>query len=196
MSMSLIVCLGNPGEAYRDTRHNVGFMLGDRLADHFNVRFKAGKGAFDAAEFRFKGRDAAIIMPTTYMNESGTAVRKALSVYGCSASDCLVCHDDLDLPVGTLRFRASGSAGGHNGVQDIIDKLGTRDFPRLRIGIGRDYPPGMQVQYVLSRFPRQQREAIDDTLTTAIDGVLVFLRSGIQLAMNSQNRAIKPTTQS
>lgn len=194
--MKLIVCLGNPGEAYRDTRHNVGFMLGDRLAEHFDVKFKAGRGAFDVAEFRFKGRESAIIMPNTFMNESGTAVRKALAVYGAEPKDCLVCHDELDLPVGTVRFRAAGSAGGHNGVQDIIDKIGTREFPRLRIGIGRDFPPGMQVQYVLSRFPRAQRELIDSTLSSAVEGLLVFLRSGIDMAMNAMNRTVKPTTQS
>ena len=186
--MKLIVCLGNPGDAYRDTRHNVGFMLGDRLAERLKTDFRGGKGPFDVAEASFKGEKLILLKPMTYMNLSGSAVKKALQAYGGDIADCMVCFDDLHLPVGALRMRPSGSAAGHNGLQNIIDTFGTQDIPRLRIGIGDDFPRGMQAQYVLSRFNREERELLEPALDRAIDGLMIYLRSGINEAMSTLNR--------
>ncbi len=186
-SMSLIAGLGNPGAEYTGTRHNVGFDLADLIAGHLSLNFEPGKGAYEVAEGRFKSKKFALIKPTTYVNRSGTAVRKALANYGLEPKECLVCYDDLNLPAGTIRLREKGSAGGHNGIADIIDKLQSDHFPRLRIGIGNDFPKGRQSDFVLSPFTVSERKLIDDALERAYEAVLLFLRNGIHLAMNEYN---------
>ncbi|MGF1668863.1 MAG: aminoacyl-tRNA hydrolase [Balneolaceae bacterium] len=185
--MSLIAGLGNPGAEYTGTRHNVGFDLADLIAGHLSLNFEPGKGAYEVAEGRFKSKKFALIKPTTYVNRSGTAVRKALANYGLEPKECLVCYDDLNLPAGTIRLREKGSAGGHNGIADIIDKLQSDHFPRLRIGIGNDFPKGRQSDFVLSPFTVSERKLIDDALERAYEAVLLFLRNGIHLAMNEYN---------
>lgn len=121
------------------------------------------------------------------MNLSGDAVQQVLHYYKIAPEQCLVCYDDLDIPIGKIRLRPGGSAGGHNGIKDIIQKLGTHNFPRLRIGIGNDYSKGQQVNYVLSRFSNKEKKIIDETLDTATDAALRFVTDGIDAAMNAFN---------
>lgn len=185
--MPLIAGLGNPGPEYAGTRHNAGFMLVDRLADALSVRLGAGKGPYHTAKARHAGEPLLLMKPDTFMNRSGSAVQQALHWYKLSPEECLVCYDDLDLPLGTIRLRAGGSPGGHNGIKDIIQKLGTRDFPRLRIGIGNDFPKGRQVDYVLSGFSAEERKLIDEALGRAEEAVYSFCRDGIEIAMNQFN---------
>lgn len=121
------------------------------------------------------------------MNNSGDAVREVLNWYKEDPGNCLICYDDLDLPVGTIRLRRNGSSGGHNGIKDIIQKLGTDAFPRLRIGIGNEFPKGQQVQHVLSAFTEEEYEVIGSTLQKAVDASFTFVREGIEQAMNDFN---------
>lgn len=189
--MKLIVCLGNPGDAYRDTRHNIGFMLGDKLAETFKGSFRLMKGEFEGAEVSIKGEKVMVIKPMTYMNLSGKATKKALSAYQSTPGDCLVCYDDLHLPLGALRLRPAGSAGGHNGVQNIIDQIGTTEFPRLRMGIGNDFPAGMQKEYVLTRFDSLERPVVDEMIDRSVEGIILFVRQGLDRAMNIVNQVTK-----
>jgi PTH1 family peptidyl-tRNA hydrolase len=185
--MKLIVGLGNPGDAYRDTRHNIGFMLADKLAETFNGKFRLMKGEYEAAEISIKGEKVVVIKPLTYMNLSGKALKKALVAHKSSLQESLTCYDDLHLPIGALRLRPAGSAAGHNGVQNIIDLFGSTQFPRLRMGIGNDFPQGMQKEYVLTRFDSQERLVVDEMIERSIEGIVLFVRQGIDRAMNVVN---------
>ncbi len=185
--MPLIIGLGNPGNKYAGTRHNIGFEFLDRLTEAMSVRLGPGKGPFHVGKGNHGGQALYLIKPTTYMNNSGDAVREAVNWYKEELDHCLVCYDDLDLEVGTIRLRPGGSAGGHNGIKDIIQKLGTNAFPRLRIGIGNDFSRGQQVQHVLSPFSDEERTVLNSTLDTAVDAALCFIREGIDQAMNKFN---------
>ena len=185
--MALIVGLGNIGAEYSSTRHNVGFELADKLARKLSVDFSTAGGPFLIAESSFKGKPVHIIKPTTFMNRSGRAVSSSLAITGNSLFDCLVCYDDINLPTGKIRLRPSGSAGGHNGIQDIIDRMQSRKFPRLRIGVGDDFRRGRQADYVLSPFTKEQRPEVDFALDDSLDAVFTFLRAGIEQAMNDHN---------
>ena len=185
--MPLLVGLGNVGEKYDGTRHNVGFELADSLAEGLSASFSKGRGPYLEATGRHKGRNVVIIKPTTFMNLSGKAVRKAQSHHNMDVADTLICYDDLNLDLGTIRLRPGGSHGGHNGIENIIQSLGTRNFPRLRLGIGNDYPRGRQVEFVLSPFSRQEREEVDRMIEEAEDAALCFVREGLDMAMNRFN---------
>jgi len=185
--MSLIVGLGNIGAEYEDTRHNVGFEVADKLAREMSVDFTTGGGPFLIAEGSFKGKKVSLIKPTTYMNLSGRAVSSALALTGLTLADCLVCYDDINLPPGKIRLRPSGSAGGHNGIQSIIDRMQTREFPRLRIGVGDDFSRGRQADYVLSPFTKEQRPLIDQAIDDSVEAIFTFMRAGIEKAMNYHN---------
>lgn len=185
--MALIVGLGNPGLEYEGTRHNVGFELIDLLSKKLTITLKQGNGLFFFGEGHFKSKGVTLLKPTTYMNKSGKAVSKALAQTGSSLSECLVCYDDIHLEPGIIRLRPGGSAGGHNGIGDIINQLQTNKFPRLRIGIGSDFSRGRQAQYVLEPFTGKQRELIDDALEVASEAILTFLRGGMNIAMNKFN---------
>jgi len=185
--MPLIIGLGNPGNKYAGTRHNIGFEFLERLAETMSVRMGPGKGPFHVGKKNYKGHALYLVKPTTYMNNSGQAVREAVNWYKEELDHCLVCYDDLDLEVGTIRLRPGGSAGGHNGIKDIIQELGTNAFPRLRIGIGNDFSRGQQVQHVLSPFSDEERSVLNSTLDTAVDAALCFIREGIDQAMNKFN---------
>lgn len=185
--MPIIVGLGNPGNKYAGTRHNIGFELIDQLAGAMSVRMGPGKGPFHVGKGRHAGHNIYLVKPTTYMNNSGEAIQRLLNWYKEKPHNCLVCYDDLALEVGALRLRPKGSAGGHNGIKDIIQKLGTDAFPRLRIGIGDDFASGQQVQHVLSPFTNQEQQTIDEVLDRAVDAVFTYVRSGIDQAMNDFN---------
>ncbi len=185
--MPLITGLGNIGDKYDKTRHNIGFEIVKAVADELGITFSSGKGPFIVGKGRYGGEQVILVMPTNYMNNSGIAVAKALNFYDIPPSDCLVCYDDLHLPVGKIRFRPRGSAAGHNGVSDIIEKLGSDNFPRLRFGIGSGFPRGGQSSYVLRPFSPDQQPEVDVAVNIARDGVLHFIREGITSAMNEFN---------
>ncbi|MEX2362920.1 MAG: aminoacyl-tRNA hydrolase, partial [Balneolaceae bacterium] len=161
--MSIIVGLGNIGQEYEGTRHNIGFEVVDLLAETLSTTFGPGNGPFVVAEGRHRGRNVVLVKPTTYMNKSGVAVKKVLAKYQAPVDEILIIYDDLNLEVGDFRLKGQGSAGGHNGISNIISELGSREFPRLRFGIGNNFPRGRQVDFVLSLFQNPQREIGDIT---------------------------------
>jgi PTH1 family peptidyl-tRNA hydrolase len=176
------VGLGNPGREYRETRHNIGFLLLDRLAARERVAFQTEKSW--QAEVARAG-DLLLCKPLTYMNLSGQAVRPLSQFYKIEPAQVLVILDDMALPLGKLRFRASGSAGGHNGLQSIVEHFGTLAVPRLRIGIGsaeRD-----AVDHVLGRFALEERPAVDESLDRALEAIDCARTRGLEAAMNAYN---------
>jgi peptidyl-tRNA hydrolase, PTH1 family len=184
--VKIVVGLGNPGEQYARTRHNVGWMVVDRLADRAGW---SGRGRTrDASAVvggRFRGLDVTFVKPLTYMNVSGVAVRKVLARERAPLADLLVVTDDFSLPFGKMRFRESGSAGGHNGLTSIIEEMGTEKFNRLRIGIGD--PSRGAVDHVLGRFERSEQERLDELLDAAADAVELWAREGVSKAANRFN---------
>jgi PTH1 family peptidyl-tRNA hydrolase len=184
--MKIVVGLGNPGKKYDGTRHNVGFAVVDALAagpgaSSFQSRFDA-----DVAEWREGDEKILLLKPDTFMNLSGRAVRQALDFYQVPTSELLVVCDDINLPLGKLRFRARGTHGGHNGLRDIQSHLGTTEYPRLRIGV--DAPPeDGAIDYVLGRFRPSEKPVIADAVSAAVQGVGVWVREGIQTCMNRYN---------
>ncbi len=183
--MKIIVGLGNPGTKYHGTRHNVGFAVVDSLAaadvGRWQERFQA-----EVAEWPTGGEKVLLVKPLTYMNLSGRAVRQLLDFYQLAAEQLLVVCDDVNLPLGKLRFRARGSHGGHNGLRDIQQHLGTQDYARLRIGVDA---PGQEdmVGHVLGKFKPGEREAIADAVALAAQGAELWVREGIQVCMNQYN---------
>lgn len=186
--LRLLVGLGNPGEEYRATRHNVGFAVADRLAAKLGVE-PSYDGSSKALVGRgsFRGCQVLLAKPLTYMNRSGRSVRHLLQTHGLALEDVLIVYDDLNLPVGRIRLRGKGSAGGHNGVQSIIDVLGSDAFPRLRVGIGDDYRRGNQVEYVLSPFSSEQTPRIQKAIDRSRDAALCYVTEGLSEAMNRYN---------
>lgn len=185
--MKAIIGLGNPEGSYAGTRHNVGFDIVNLLSDYFSTKWSSGKGPFSVAKGVYRGEQTVCIKPITFMNRSGEAVVAALNWYKILPEDCLICYDDLNLPVGRIRLRESGSAGGHNGVSDVIHKLGTKNFPRLRFGIGNNFARGQQASYVLSKFDKSELKEVEDALKLARDAALCFASKGIEEAMNQYN---------
>lgn len=185
--MKLLAGLGNPGPRYSSTRHNVGFMLVDRLAAELGV--KVTRAAFRGltAEGSLDGEKILLLKPQIYMNLSGDSVAEAMRYYRIDPGDILVAYDDLDLDLGRLRFRPSGSAGGHRGAQSIIDLLGTDKFPRLRMGIGRPQAGFEVIDYVLSTFGPSEVPALNGMLERASQGVRAALGDGIEAAMSRFN---------
>ena len=184
--MKIVVGLGNPGSQYADTRHNVGWMVLDRLADRAGWTGKGRtKDASAVVAGRFRGLDVTLVKPLTYMNDSGLAVRKVLAREHAPLGDMLVVVDDLALPFGKLRFREGGGPGGHNGLGSIIDELGTEKFSRLRVGIGT--PDRGFVDHVLSRFEPAERVRLDELLDAAADAVESWARLGTNKAANQHN---------
>lgn len=183
----LIVGLGNPGRQYRDTRHNIGFMMLDRLAAHAKLAFARVQFRALISDYRLNGARVILAKPQTYMNESGLAVGALVRFYKISLESLLVVHDDVDLPLGTVRIRPGGGSAGQKGVGSIIDRLGTQDFPRLRLGVGR--PPGQMLAaaYVLQEFDRGDAEILSLTLDRAVEAALTFIADGLDRAMNKYN---------
>jgi PTH1 family peptidyl-tRNA hydrolase len=190
----LVVGLGNPGSRYAQTRHNIGFDAVDRLCQRWGLtlqeerRFQA---EFAEGAVPRLGR-VRVLKPLTYMNESGRAIRAVLDWYKLPPESVLVIYDDLDLPLGRLRLRLSGSAGGHNGMKSAIAHLRTQQFPRLRVGIGRAATPGTEgreetVSHVLGRFLPSEQSLMDELLTLIADAVDTCLKDGVELAMNRYN---------
>ncbi len=183
----LVVGLGNPGKAYSQHRHNVGFMCIDLLARRHGLTFKKHPSPSLIAEGTMAGHSVAMVKPQTFMNLSGSAVAQLMHHYHLDTTRLLVLYDDLDLPLGRIRIRASGSSGGHRGVQSIIDSLGSTHFPRVRIGIGRD-PKVDPAEYVLTPFRPEELPLLRKALETAADAVETILSLGLDAAMNRFNR--------
>jgi PTH1 family peptidyl-tRNA hydrolase len=183
----MIVGLGNPGPAYRNTRHNFGFLAVDELADELNIQVKRLKFKAMIGEGRFNGNKVVLVKPMTFMNESGRAVAPLLRYFKLPLSNLLVIHDDLDLPLGTLRLRPSGGTSGQRGMASIITHLGTQEFPRMRLGIGR--PPGQMdpVDYVLKNFLPSENELLAIVLRTAVEASQNFISEGLTQTMNKYN---------
>jgi len=185
--MKLIVGLGNPGRRYEGTRHNIGFAVLAELARRFASGCPKSKFQGEVVEADLEGQKALLLSPVTYMNNSGASVQTARDFYKLPNDDLLVVCDDLNLPLARLRFRAKGSSGGHKGLADIIRRLATEEFSRLRIGI--DAPPDDwdATDYVLGKFTTQELAEIEDAVRRAADAVGVWAREGIQHCMNQYN---------
>ncbi len=179
----LIVGLGNPGREYRDTRHNVGFMIVDHIAADARAEFRADK-AWHAEVARMG--DVFLCKPQTYMNRSGQSVRALTQFFKIDPAQVLIVADDMALPLGKLRFRPSGSAGGQKGLQSVIDHLGTQNVARLRVGIGAPNP-GEAVGHVLGKFAPDERPAMEEALARAVSGIAHAQSHGLQAAMNAYN---------
>lgn len=182
----LIVGLGNPGPEYELTRHNIGFLTLDRLADQHDVSFQSDRLA-DKVELKYKGRQVHLIKPSTYMNRSGKAVNYWMQQLKISMDNCLIITDDIALPFGKLRMRAKGSSAGHNGLKDIESVLGGNQYPRLRFGVGNDFPKGGQVDYVLGRFPEDELATLPERMDRAAEMILGFCTIGISRTMSQFN---------
>lgn len=176
--MKVVVGLGNPGPRYAQTRHNIGFMIVNELARRHQIKVKGVLGPAIAGDGQVGSNKVWLLQPTTFMNRSGAAVSYAIRRLNLDLADLLVVYDDLDLPLGRLRLRSGGSAGGHNGIKSIIESLGTQEFPRLRFGIGRPEEQEV-VDYVLTRFARAEDEVLKDTIERACDAVEVWLSQGL-----------------
>lgn len=191
--MFIIVGLGNPGNKYTRTRHNIGFRVIERLSQIYNIPldekelFVIGKGALE-------GTESVLLKPLTYMNRSGIAVKKVLNKFYIPQDELavklLVIHDDLDLDTGKIKIRKNGSSGGHKGIEAIIQETGTKNFMRVKIGIGRESDVPVE-QYVLSNFRPHEKNLIEDAIIKACDAVAVITTKGIEKAMNTFNRDAK-----
>jgi PTH1 family peptidyl-tRNA hydrolase len=186
--VKLIVGLGNPGRKYRDTRHNVGFAVADELARRGSVAFEAAPAEGLIARVRTLGPDGTLLLkPLTMMNASGFAVSEVARYFRIAVGDILVVADDVNLVLGRLRARPSGSAGGHNGFRSIIEQLGTAEFARLRVGVGRGDPRRDLADHVLSGFDPDERPVVADAITRAADAGEVFVAGGIERVMTRFN---------
>ena len=183
----LIVGFGNPGREYKDTRHNIGFMLIDRIAVRLNARGMKLQSKAIVISSLYEERKIILAKPQTFMNLSGQSVQGLLHFYKLPVENLLVAHDDLDLSLGTLRIRPGGGPGGQRGMADTIERLGTKEFPRLRLGIGR--PPGRMdpKDYVLQDFSKDDMKLLPDVLDRAADAALEFVMKGLNTAMNKFN---------
>lgn len=184
--MKLIVGLGNPTKEYEQTRHNVGFMVMNRLADVMNVSIATSKFKGEYVKFKYKGEDVILLKPMTYMNNSGESVIQVMKYFKIDVEDVLVVYDDMDMPVGKLRLRESGSAGGHNGVKSLIAHMGTQKFKRIRVGIDK-HPRIKVIDYVLGHFKKEERPLIDEGIENAVKAIETYLDKDFIAAMNAYN---------
>jgi len=190
-STYLIIGLGNPGREYRDNRHNFGFMVMDRLIVRLNARGMKVQSKAIVTSATYEDRKLILAKPQTYMNLSGQSAQGLLNFYKLPIENMLVAHDDLDLPFGTIRVRPGGGPGGQRGMASTIEQLGTKDFPRLRLGIGR--PPGRMdpADYVLQNFSREEMKYLSEIVDRAADAALTFVVDGLNKAMNKYNGSIE-----
>ncbi len=189
-TLKMVVGLGNPGREYARHRHNVGFQCLDLLAEAHGLSFDRRRRNALLALGHIESRRVVLVKPMTFMNNAGVAVAAVARFYKIAPGDILVVYDDLDLPLGRIRLRPSGGSGGHNGMKSIIQHLGTQDFPRLRVGIGR--PPGRMdpVDYVLQDFSPEQEEIMAQVRDRAVQAIECWLRDGIVEAMNTFNSMV------
>lgn len=172
--MKLIIGLGNPGKKYQATRHNIGFITLDEIAYRENIKFNKTECEAHTAEFFHKGEKIKLVKPQTFMNDSGRSIGPLMRYYNVSIEDIVVIYDDLDLPVGRIRLRQKGSAGGHNGIKSLIAHLGTKDFNRIRIGIDRPKPSEDVISHVLGTFPKKTHQDMLQAVNEASDATLFW----------------------
>lgn len=185
--MKIIAGLGNPGAEYAQTKHNVGFMLVDALAERLHVAAWKEDFSSHVAEVCIGGEKVFLVKPMTYMNESGMALGPMMSYYKLDADDLTVVHDDMDIPAGTIRIRKKGSSGGHNGIKSIISHIGGENFARVRIGIGRPLPGWTVINHVLAPFPAEDVSRIREAITYLLPAMECIVTDGVDLAMNRYN---------
>ncbi len=185
--MKIIVGLGNPGAKYAGTRHNVGFSVIDEYAERHNIRMDTGKHKAIIGKGIIDGEKVILAMPQTFMNLSGESVRAIMDFYKCTPEDLIVVYDDIDLDVGKLRIRQKGSAGGHNGMKNIILHIGSQEFVRIRVGVGKKPDKMDLADYVLSRFGKDDLPEMRKSCSTACDALDVILADGAVTAMNKFN---------
>ena len=185
--MKLIVGLGNPGERYAMSRHNAGFMCVEALGSIAGITFSERHSAVVIGQGAIEGEEVALAKPRSFMNNSGDALSYLTARFPVSLSDLLIIYDDMDLPLGKIRIRPSGSAGGHRGMESIIATLRSRDIPRVRVGIGRPPEDMDEIRYVLGAFTAEEEPLVADTLSTARDAVMDILAHGLERAMNHYN---------
>ena len=183
--MWLVVGLGNPGARYSRTRHNAGFLVVERFAAEQGLDFRE-KADYRICDGTFDGERIVVMEPLTFMNRSGTAVRKVIDKFSVSPESMIVVHDDLDIPTGRLKIRRKGSSGGHKGVESIIQNIGSRDFVRVKIGIGRDEEMPVE-SYVLSKFRRDELPLIREAVERAAESIGTIIAGGVDKAMNRYN---------
>ena len=188
----LVVGLGNIGVEYANTRHNMGFMVLDAWAQASNIVFESGRYGYMTV-VPFKGRKFYLLKPSTYMNLSGKAVRYWMNELKIPVENLIVISDDLNIPFGTLRLRKNGSAGGHNGLTNINEMIGTQEYARIRVGIGNEFGRGQQVNYVLGELSKEELLDMEDISKRVIDGVKAWATIGVDRAMNTVNT--KPKVQ-
>ncbi|MCG1035220.1 aminoacyl-tRNA hydrolase [Polaribacter sargassicola] len=186
MKKFLIVGLGNIGDKYTNTRHNIGFKILDELAEEYNVTFETEKLG-DIATFRFKGRTFILLKPNTFMNLSGKAVKYWLEKEKIAIDNLLVVTDDLNIDFGTIRIKAKGSDGGHNGLKDIQEKLGGNKYPRFRFGVGGNFSRGNQVDFVLGEWNKDETSLLIERLPTSAKAIISFGTAGLANTMNTFN---------
>ncbi len=191
----LIVGLGNIGVEYANTRHNMGFMVLDAWAQASNIVFESGRYGYTAT-VSFKGRKFTLLKPSTYMNLSGKAVRYWMNELKVPVENLLVLSDDLNIPFGTLRLRKNGSAGGHNGLTNINELIGTQDYARIRIGIGNEFGRGQQINYVLGELSKEEVEEMPEICRRVIEGIKAWATIGADRAMNVVNTRPKTENKS
>ena len=189
--MKIILGLGNPGARYEKTRHNIGWIVLDAVAERLRTEFRPGRGDYYEAQGSWRGRKVVLLKPTTYMNNSGLAARQAMRQYGVGAEDLLVLVDEIQFPVGRIKLHSAGSSGGHNGVESIIYHLEKDTFPRLRCGVGNNFGPGEMVDYVLSDFAEEEKGGLAEMIEEGKDAALLWVTEGTARSMNRIN-ARKP----
>jgi len=183
----LIVGLGNIGDEYSDTRHNIGFMILDAFAEASNVVFDVNKRYGAVAEFRLKNQQPVLLKPYTYMNLSGNAVRYWMQKEKIELENLLIVVDDLALPFGVLRLKTKGSDAGHNGLKHIQEVLGTTNYNRLRFGIGNNFPQGRQIDFVLESFTEEEKKNLPERIDKAVEIIRSFVLAGAEITMNLHN---------
>lgn len=183
----MIAGLGNIGDAYDNTRHNIGFKVLDAIAKENDLKFSPGRLA-DRAEYRFKGRTLILIKPGTFMNLSGKAVNYWLQAEKIPKENLLVVTDDIALPFGSLRMKGKGSDGGHNGLKNIEEMLNTAEYTRLRFGVGSEFSKGQQVSYVLGKWTAEEEKQLEPRIRQAIEMIQSFATIGLQLTMTNYNK--------
>ena len=185
--MKMIVGLGNPGNEYADTRHNVGWMLLDALAGHLGITEWRSREKGMVAEGRIGSEKVLLVKPLTYMNNSGECVGPLMRWYKLAPEDVMVAHDDMDIPIGTIRIRKKGSAGGHNGIKSLLQHIGAEEFGRIRIGIGRPPAGWTVINHVLAKFTAEERAEIGHAIDYLIPAVECMVLEGADMAMNKFN---------
>lgn len=186
--VKLVAGLGNPGRKYSKTRHNLGFMVVDLMAERFESSFRRRKGDYRQSLITVSGRNVLLIKPITFMNLSGLAVGQAADYHGVGPQEVLVVCDDINLPIGKIRIRDGGSDGGHKGLRSTIEVLETSDFPRLRIGLGQPEDPACPVEaFVLEKFTEKEREILDEMIGNAASAVETIITKGIEAAQQIYN---------